>query len=184
MVVGLCKLSCFNPSPCLHFIRCPLVCSQCTQCIYYGAGEQMVMDYFNQILTKLKSTQLEWESKVNARKEGLMCFSIPLTSSLLHEQAALTSAPASTAERCGPTSSPLHPSRHRAMPSARRVSAADKPLPAAPHHHLAPKADLLPPLPLVPNSSSPFLLLLFHPNEGVWRWGEARKEPPVSRGTD
>ena len=71
VVVGLCKLSCFNLSPRLRFIRCPSLCSQCTQCVYYAAGEQMVTEYFNQILTKLKSMQPKWESKVNTRKEGL-----------------------------------------------------------------------------------------------------------------
>lgn len=89
MVAGLCKLSCFNLSRLLRFIRCPSLCSQCTQCVYYAAGEQMVTEYFNQILTKLKSVRAEWESKVNTRKEGLTCLSSPLNLGLLHEQAEL-----------------------------------------------------------------------------------------------
>lgn len=89
VVAGLCKLSCFNLSRLLRFIRCPSLCSQCTQCVYYAAGEQMVTEYFNQILTKLKSVRAEWESKVNTRKEGLTCLSSPLTLGLLHEQAEL-----------------------------------------------------------------------------------------------
>lgn len=82
VVAGLGKLSCFNLCPLLSFVRCPSLCSQCTQCIYYAAGEQTVTEYFKQVLNKIKVHVIR-VGEQGKHQNGITCLSILITSGLL-----------------------------------------------------------------------------------------------------
>lgn len=140
MVAGLGKLSCFNLCLLLSFVRCPSLCSQCAQCVYYAAGEQTVTEYFKQVLNKIK-VHVTRVGEQGKHQKGM--FNVPFHPDNFRFATSTRgsrSAPAETAKWCGPMSPSLHPSQPGVMPIAGRVSAKQNPLLGAPHHKHTPTA--------------------------------------------